>query len=54
MANSTNIKILQDLVVELSLLHEDLEKSGAQFKLLDLRSLLNGHNSSSQNNGKCV
>ncbi|CAK9233837.1 unnamed protein product [Sphagnum troendelagicum] len=50
----TSTKELEDLVVELSLLHEDLQKSGAQFKLLDLRSLLNGQDSSSRKNGKCV
>jgi hypothetical protein len=43
---------LQDLIAELSLLHEDLVNSGAQIKLLDLKSFLDRCGSSTQNTGK--
>jgi hypothetical protein len=43
---------LQDLIAELSLLHEDLVNSGAQIKLLDLKSFLDHCDSSTQNTGK--
>jgi hypothetical protein len=51
---SVNIstKESEDLIAELSLLHEDLVNSGAQIKLLDLKSFLDRCGSSTQNTGK--
>ncbi|CAM6006890.1 unnamed protein product [Sphagnum balticum] len=51
---SVNIstKESEDLIAELSLLHEDLVNSGAQIKLLDLKSFLDHCDSSTQNTGK--